>query len=90
MRKYDKKIQYAMELIKKGLTYREIQDELHAKFNSSISNSTIKKLHRKIEEEYSKDAEIARLKKELKVFKDLYFELLEKVDELESKNKNHS
>ncbi len=85
MREYDKKIQYAMDLIRKGLTYREIQNKLNLKFGSSISNSTIKKLNRKIEEEYSKDAEIARLKKELEVFKKLYFELLEKIENMEKR-----
>ncbi len=68
-----------MELLKQGCTYREIQDKLKETFGSSVSNSTIKKLRDKYEQEVSKDAEIYRLKKELALFKRLYFELLEKV-----------
>ncbi len=77
-----------MELIRKDYTYREIQDKLKETFGSSISNSTIKKLHDKYKREVSKDAEIARLKKELALFKRLYFELLEKVEKSQKDKQN--
>lgn len=82
MRTNKKKVERTINLVKKGCTYREIQDQLKEEFNSGLSNSTIRKIAYHIEEEESKDREIARLKKELNIFKNLYFELLEKVGEI--------
>jgi hypothetical protein len=74
------KLEFTISLIEKNLKYREIQEKVKEKYGTSISNSTIKKLQRELKLDCSKDQEIARLRKELEIFKNLYFELLEKFE----------
>ena len=87
MRTSKEKIDMTVRLLQEDKTYREIQDALKQKFHSSISNSTIRKIAIELYSEASKDLEIARLKKEVQIFKNLYFELLEKVEKLDNAEK---
>lgn len=74
------KINYAIELLKKGKTFREIQAILQKKFHSSMSFSTLTKLKKILSEKNDQSQRITLLEKELALFKKLYFDLLEKVN----------
>ena len=70
------KVEYARQLVKLGLPYREIQEELRSQFGTGMSNTTLQKLG-------SQDTEITELKKlladttnELELYKRLYNELI--------------
>lgn len=70
------KVEYARQLVKLGLPYREIQEELRSQFGTGMSNTTLQKLG-------SQDTEIMELKKmladttnELELYKRLYNELI--------------
>ena len=70
------KIEFARQLVKLGLPYREIQEELRNQFGTGMSNTTLQKLG-------SQDTEITELKKtladttnELELYKRLYNELI--------------
>ena len=52
------KVEYARQLVKLGLPYREIQEELRNQFGTGMSNTTLQKLG-------SQDTEITELKKML-------------------------
>lgn len=73
------KVAFARELIKLGLPYREIQEELRRNFGTGMSNTTLQKLG-------SQDTEIMELKKmladttnELELYKRMYYELIGKL-----------
>ena len=79
-RSSQEKINYAVKLIKVGKTFREIQEILKKKFNSSMSFSTLSKL-KQIQSKGSEESEkVSRLEQELSLFKKLYFDLLENVN----------
>lgn len=85
-RSSQEKIDTAVELLKTGKTFREIQAVLQQKFKSSMSFSTLSKL-KNIQSTNSEDSEkIRRLTQELNLFKKLYFDLIEK----ENKSKKNS
>jgi hypothetical protein len=73
------KIEYAQQLLRADIPYREIQEYLKLRFGSGMSNTTLQAL------QVERD-EIGRLKEELKrchhqldLYKRLYHELLEKL-----------
>jgi len=74
------KIEFAKLLIEKDLPYAEIQKKLIDKFESGMSNSTIKNLAKKKEEVGDLKTKIKDLERELSLFKRLYFDLLEKTE----------
>jgi len=73
----DEKELYARKLLKLNLTYREIQEELRRKFKSGMSNSTLKILQDEVNEMQNLRAEVQHLRKELAMYKNLYFDLIE-------------
>ncbi|MHA1619222.1 MAG: hypothetical protein ACTSVZ_08060 [Promethearchaeota archaeon] len=75
-------IKTASEMMLQGKSYREIQDCLFAKYKSGLSNNTLKKIKKEQNALEKKDQEIARLRRELNLFKKLYFELLEATEKL--------
>ena len=78
-RSSQEKIDAAIELLKKGKTFRDVQKKLKEQFHSTMSFSTLSKL-KNIQTSSSKEYEkIQRLELELDLFKNLYFDLLEKV-----------
>ncbi len=74
------KVKYAKELIEKDLSYDEIQSQLFDRFGSGMSNSTIKKMSEKKENINDLKAQNEELKRDLQLFKRLYFDLLEKTE----------
>lgn len=77
------KVEFVIQLIRNDKTYREIQAELKKKFGSSMSNSTIKKIQHELKTQQDKHRDNIRLKKELEIFKQLYFEAMERIEVLE-------
>ncbi len=72
------KITYAKTLLGQNVAYNEIQEKLRSKFGSGMSNTTLVKMQNVEDIGESKDQKIEELERELKFFKRLYFELLEK------------
>ena len=71
------KINFAKTLLEVGVPYREIQIQLKIKFGSGVSNSKLRDLQQDLEEDGDLRVELARVNKELVLYKKLYFELLE-------------
>ncbi|UYP44339.1 hypothetical protein NEF87_000624 [Candidatus Lokiarchaeum ossiferum] len=84
------KINYAVELLKQGKTYREIQKELKTQFGSTMSFSTLQKLNQVQEKVIGENSRIQELEQELALFKRLYFELLKKYDSLHEQEDNQN
>ena len=83
-RSSQEKINTAIDLLKEGKTFREIQKQLKQKYKSTMSFSTLSKL-KNIQTTNTKESDkIHILEQELKLFKRLYFELLEKVNNSEN------
>lgn len=78
-RSSQEKIDFAVELLKAGKPYREIQKQLKKKFNSSMSFSTLTKLKNIHTKTMEQSDRITRVEQELELFKKLYFDLLEEV-----------
>ena len=72
-----KKIEIIYRLLDEGLTYREIQGQLQQKFGSGVSYTTLKKLNKETPKVVALEKENTHLKEEVKLFKRLYFELLD-------------
>ena len=70
----------AIELIQKGTPYREIQVLLKNEFGTGMSNSTLKKLLENSTIITQLKNQITRLDGEVKVWKNLYFELKETME----------
>ena len=85
------KISYAKPLLEQNIAYNEIQEKLKSKFGSGMSNTTLVKMQNAKDADESKDHRIEELERELRFFKKLYFELLEKTQqELVSKKRKKS
>ncbi len=90
-RSSQEKINTAIELLKEGKTFREIQKQLKLHYKSTMSFSTLSKLNKIQTVNTEESDKIHRLEQELQLFKKLYFELLEKVNNsknISSKDKN--
>jgi hypothetical protein len=74
------KLEFAHNLIQLGTPYREIQLRLKNEYGSGVSNNTLKKMNEQKSKIEEMALEIATLKKELVLFKNLYFELLESTE----------
>ena len=68
---------YAIQLLRQGLTYREIQDVLKEKFGNGMSNTSLQNLKTKVNEFQRIKQENVDLRKELAMYKNLYFQLLD-------------
>jgi hypothetical protein len=84
------KIEYTKQLLQIDVPYRDIQSILKNKYGSGVSNNTLQKLREEIIdldalfeelEELRKLRplvhEVAELRKDIKMYKSLYFELME-------------
>ncbi len=72
---------YARDLLQKGISYGHIQEELKQRYGTGMSNSTLQRLileSNRIQELENKMREMAV---ELKMYKKMYYELLEAVKE---------
>ncbi len=74
------KLEFIINLIEENKTYREIQNQLKLHFGSGVSNSTLKNIMQEMDESRKQEREIDRLKKELSIFKRLYFEIIEEIE----------
>ena len=74
------KLEFAHNLIHLGIPYREIQLKLKKEYGSGVSNNTLKKMNEEKSKIEEMEIEMATLKKELILFKKLYFELLESTE----------
>jgi len=74
------KLEFAHKLVQLRMPYREIQLKLKEEFGSGVSNNTLKKMNEQKSKIEEMEIEMATLKKELVLFKKLYFELLESTE----------
>jgi hypothetical protein len=78
MKSNKEKQDFAVNLLRKGISYNIVNDKLKSKYGTGMSNSTLKKLRNYAYSEPTNKDKIIELEQELKLFKRLYFELLEK------------
>jgi hypothetical protein len=71
------KIDYVKELLEQKTVYRDIQEKLINKFGSGMSNSTLKKMQKELDENTMLKSKIKQLEYEVNHWKSLYFELKE-------------
>jgi hypothetical protein len=69
------KIDFAETLLRKGIPYRRIQEELKKKYGSGMSNNTLKNLQSSQSRVIILEERIEFLEDELALFKKLYFQL---------------
>ncbi|UYP45934.1 hypothetical protein NEF87_002219 [Candidatus Lokiarchaeum ossiferum] len=62
-----------------GVSYRDIQVNLKIKYGSGMSNTTLQNLHVEVKQETEREDRIQQLENELRLYKQMYFELLESV-----------
>jgi len=77
----EEKKEFVRKLLHAGTPYREIQNYLTLRFGSGMSNTTLKKMAEETDEILNLRKELAETKKELQLFKELYFELLKTIKE---------
>ena len=77
----NEKKEYVHKLLHAGIPYREIQDHLKLRFGSGMSNTTLKNMAQETDEILILRKDLADTKKELELFKELYYELLKAVKE---------
>ena len=73
----EKKINFAKEMLRIGVPYRQIQLNLRIKYGSGMSNTTLQNLFDEISIEREREDRISQLERELAQYKRMYFELLE-------------
>lgn len=71
------KIEFARDLLKIGVPYREIQANLKIKYGSGMSNTTLQGLVEEAEETRRCEEKLRKCEEELRMYKQLYFELLD-------------
>ena len=65
-----------------GISYRQIQFNLKIKYGTGMSNSTLQNLYDEAMLEMERDDRIKQLENELAMFKRMYFEVLNKLQEV--------
>lgn len=73
------KIEYAQQLLRADIPYREIQEYLKLRFGSGMSNTTLRKLQDEHDEINRLREDLKRSNYQLDLYKRLYHELLEKL-----------
>ena len=71
------KMAFAQILIRQGYTYRDIQSELKKSYGSGLSNTILKQIQDQLDDNAQLRAENEKILQELKIYKNLYFDLLE-------------
>ena len=77
----EEKKEYVRKLLHAGIPYREIQDHLKVRFGTGMSNTTLKNMAQETDEFLILRKDLTETKKELELFKELYYELLKAVKE---------
>jgi len=77
----EEKKEYVRKLLHAGIPYREIQDHLKIRFGSGMSNTTLKTMALETDEILNLRKNFIETKKELEMYKELYFELLKTIKE---------
>ena len=75
------KQELARLLLNEGISYDQIQDELKNKYGSGMSNTTLKRLTVKPERIAELEDKVNELTLDLKMYKKMYYELLDVVKE---------
>lgn len=73
------KIEYAKQLLRAQLPYREVQESLKIRFGSGMSNTTLQKLISEEDEIKRLKEQLAKANNQLELYKRLYHELLQKI-----------
>lgn len=73
------KIDYARQLLRAQIPYREIQEYLKLRFGAGMSNTTLQKLQDEEDEIKQLREELTQTRHQLTLYKRLYHELLEKI-----------
>ena len=82
------KIEFAKILLEKGIPYREIQRRLKHKFGNGMSNTTLKNIGKIQNKVIKQEERIVQLEKELSLFKKLFFELSDAIQQGEKDGRN--
>ena len=77
----EEKKEYVRKLLHAGIPYQEIQEHLKLRFGSGMSNTTLKNMAQETDEILILRKDLTETKKELELFKELYYELLKAVKE---------
>ena len=77
----EEKKEYVRKLLHAGIPYREIQDHLKIRFGNGMSNTTLKNMAQETDEILILRKDLIETKKELELFKELYYELLKAIKE---------
>ena len=75
----EEKIGLTKNLLKMGVSYRDIQLNLKIKYGNGMSNTTLQNLQTEVQNELAREDRIKQLETELALYKQMYFELLETV-----------
>ena len=75
------KQQVARELLEQGISYSQIQNRLKQEFGTGMSNSTLQRLAVENDRIRELEQQVSELNIELKMYKKLYYELLDVVKE---------
>ncbi|WP_457559038.1 hypothetical protein [Candidatus Harpocratesius sp.] len=75
------KLDYAKSLLRAGIPYRDIQIQLRIKFGSGVSNTTLQNLYQEMIDEMDLRSQLSECKRELALYKKLYFELVDAMKE---------
>jgi len=75
------KQEYASFLLHKGISYSQIQEELKIKYGTGMSNTTLQRIILETNRIKELEDNVKDLSLELKMYKKMYYELLEAVKE---------
>ena len=77
----NEKKDYVKKLLKADVPYKEIQELLKHRFGSGMSNTTLKKLAEEENVIERLRAELQKTKDQLVLFKQLYFDIVDKIQD---------
>jgi len=75
------KLDYANFLLQKGIPYAQIQEELKIRYGTGMSNTTLQRMILETDRIKELEDEVKDISLELKMYKKMYYELLEAVKE---------
>ncbi|QEE17542.1 hypothetical protein DSAG12_03379 [Promethearchaeum syntrophicum] len=75
------KQEYANFLLQKGISYAQIQEELKNRYGSGMSNTTLQRMILETDRIKELEDKMKDISLELKMYKKMYYELLEAVKE---------
>ena len=75
------KHEFARLLLQEGISYAQIQEEMKIKYGTGMSNSTLQRLIVETSRIKELEDQVSEMAMELKMYKKMYYELLDAVKE---------